>query len=175
MDLERAKQYASNSNQLQVLTHYIESFRTGSMIAFQESQKAWVKDVAARVENVIGFIEPYRDSAGIRAEWEGMIGIADPNEAASLKRLVESSTAIIRQLPWALEGVNDGKGPFEKGHFEAPDFTCLHGWSSPPVSTLKKSSTIINPTPSALAVCRSVVFEASNLPNVSINSIIHWG
>jgi dipeptidyl-peptidase-3 len=99
------------------------------MIAFQESQKAWVKDVAARVENVIGFIEPYRDPAGIRSEWKGMIGIADPDEAASLKRLVESSTAIIRQLPWALEGVMDGKGPFEKGHVEAPDFTCLHGWS----------------------------------------------
>ncbi|KAK0701875.1 peptidase family M49-domain-containing protein [Lasiosphaeria miniovina] len=143
IDLERAKQYASNSNQLQVLTRYIESFRTGSMMAFQESQKAWVKDVAARVENVIGFIEPYRDPAGIRSEWEGMIGIADPGEVASLKRLVESSTAIIWQLLWALEGVNDGKGPFEKGHFEAPDFTCLH----------------------ALAVCRSVVFEASNLPN----------
>ncbi|KAK1826927.1 dipeptidyl-peptidase [Podospora conica] len=143
MELERAKQYASNSNQLEVLTRYIESFRTGSMMAFQESQKAWVKDVAARVENVIGFIEPYRDPAGIRSEWEGMIGIADAEEAASLKRLVESATAFIRQLPWALEGVNDGKGPFEKDHFEAPDFTCLH----------------------ALAVCRSVVFEASNLPN----------
>jgi len=68
VDLESAKQYASNSNQLQVLTHYIESFRTGSMIAFEESQKAWVEDVAARVENVIGFVEPYRDPAGIRSE-----------------------------------------------------------------------------------------------------------
>lgn len=129
--LEKAKQYASNSNQLQVLTRNIESFRTGSMIAFEESQKAWVKDVAARVENVMGFVEPYRDPAGIRAEWEGVVGIADPDEAASLKRLVDSSTDMIRQLPWALEGVNDGKGPFEKGHFESPDFTCLHGWSTP--------------------------------------------
>lgn len=127
MHLESAKQYASNSNQLQVLTHYIKSFRTGSMIAFEESQKAWVKDVAARVENVFGFVEPYRDPAGMRAEWEGVVGIADSDEAASLKRLVDSSTNVIRQLPWALEGVNGGKGPFEKGHFESPDFTCLHG------------------------------------------------
>lgn len=69
------------------------------MIAFEESQKAWFKDVAARVENVMGFVEPYRDPAGIRAEWEGVVGIADPDEAASLKRLVDSSTDMIRQLP----------------------------------------------------------------------------
>ncbi|KAK0750263.1 peptidase family M49-domain-containing protein [Schizothecium vesticola] len=105
--------YASNSNQLQALTHYIESFRTRSMIVFQESQKAWVKDVTMRVENVIGFVEPYRDPAGIRSDG----------------RSINSSTAMIRQLPWALEGVNDGKEPFEKGNFESPDFTCLHIWS----------------------------------------------
>jgi len=87
-----------------------------------------VTDVSARVEHLIGFIEPYRDPAGIRSEWEAMIGIADPDEALRLKRLVESSTTIIRQLPWAVEDVNDGKGPFEKSLFEAPDFTSVHGW-----------------------------------------------
>lgn len=39
--------------------------------------------------------------------------------------------------------MNDGKGPFEKGKFKAPDFTSVH----------------------ALAVCGSIVFEAANLPN----------
>jgi dipeptidyl-peptidase III len=86
-----------------------------------------VTDVSARVENLIGFIEPYRDPAGIRSEWEAMIGIADPDETSRLKHFVESSTVIIRQLPWAVEGVNDGKGPFEKSLFEAPDFTSVHG------------------------------------------------
>jgi dipeptidyl-peptidase-3 len=143
--LTKAKEYAGNSKQSQFLAHYIECFRTGSLEAFQESQKAWVTDVAARVENLIGFIEPYRDPAGIRSEWEAMIGIADPDEKSRLEYFVEMSTAIIRQLPWAVEGVNDGKGPFEKSLFEAPDFTSVH----------------------ALAVCGSVVFEAANLPNAS--------
>lgn len=125
--LANAKEYASNSKQTQTLTHYIECFRTGCLDAFQESQKAWVADVSATVENLIGFIEPYRDPAGVRSEWEAMIGIADPDEASRLKRLVDSSTAIIRQLPWAVEGMNDGKGPFEKSLFEAPDFTSVHG------------------------------------------------
>ncbi|EAU29635.1 predicted protein [Aspergillus terreus NIH2624] len=78
-----------------------------------------------------------------RSEWEAMVGIADPDETSRLKRFVEMSTVIIRQLPWAVEGVNDGKGPFEKTPFEAPDFTSVH----------------------ALAICGSVVFEAANLPN----------
>ncbi|KAK0622595.1 peptidase family M49-domain-containing protein [Immersiella caudata] len=63
--LKNARKYAANNNQIQFLTHYVECFRTSSLEAFQESQKAWVKDVAARVESLIGFIEPCRDPAGI--------------------------------------------------------------------------------------------------------------
>ncbi|KAG8417411.1 hypothetical protein J3459_006699 [Metarhizium acridum] len=74
-----------------------------------------------------------------------MVGIADRDEVSRLKLLVESSTAIIRQLPWAVESVNDGKGPFEKSLFEAPEFTSVR----------------------AFAVCGSIVFEAANLPNES--------
>lgn len=125
--LEKAKEYAGNDKQSQFLTHYIECFRTGSLEAFQESQKVWVTDVSARVENILGFIEPYRDPAGIRSEWEAMIGIADADEIKKLKNFVDSSTTFIRQLPWAVKGVNDGKGPFEKSLFEAPDFTSVHG------------------------------------------------
>ncbi|RHZ51299.1 hypothetical protein CDV55_101253 [Aspergillus turcosus] len=141
--LTKAKEYAGNSKQIQFLEHYIECFRTGSLQDFQESQKVWVTDVSARVENLIGFIEAYRDPAGIRSEWEAMVGIAHPDETSRLKLFVESSTAFIRRLPWAVEGVNNGKGPFEKSLFEASDFTSVH----------------------ALAVCGSIVFEAANLPN----------
>ncbi|PLB51597.1 hypothetical protein P170DRAFT_443778 [Aspergillus steynii IBT 23096] len=119
--LAKAKEYAVNKKQSQVLDCYVECFRTGSLEAFQESKKIWVTDKSARVEHLIGFVEAYRDPAGIRAEWEAMVGIADPNETARLKLFVEHSTAFIRQLPWAVEGVNDGKGPFEKDLFEAPD------------------------------------------------------
>lgn len=125
--LEKAKEYASNEKQIQFLTLYIECFRTGNLEAFQESQKFWVTDVATRVENILGFIEPYRDPAGIRSEWEAMIGIADADETKKLQSFVDSSTTFIRQLPWAVKGVNDGKGPFEKSSFEAPDFTSVHG------------------------------------------------
>ena len=56
-----------------------------------------------------------------------MIGIADADEIKKLQTFVDSSATFIRQLPWAVEGVNDGKGPYEKSLFEAPDFTSVHG------------------------------------------------
>lgn len=127
--LEKAKEYATDPKKTEFLTHYITHFRTGRLEAFWESQKVWVEDRSARVENLIGFIESYRDPAGIRSEWEAMVGIADPDETSKLKRFVESSTDFIRQLPWAVEGVNDGKGPFENNQFQAPDFTSVHGKS----------------------------------------------
>ncbi|KAL6409842.1 Peptidase M49, dipeptidyl-peptidase III [Ilyonectria robusta] len=124
--LEKSNEYAGNNKQTQLLSHYIECFRTRSLGAFQEAQKAWVTHVATRVEHLMGFIEPYRDPAGIRSEWEAMVGITDPDEAARLKRQVESSTAVIRQPPWAVEDANDGKEPIEESLFEALDFMSVH-------------------------------------------------
>lgn len=37
--------------------HYLEHLSTGSLGAYEESQKLWVKDVSAKVEHLIGFIE----------------------------------------------------------------------------------------------------------------------
>nr|POE54250.1 putative dipeptidyl peptidase 3 [Quercus suber] len=66
--LEEAKEHAENDKQSRFLAEYIKYFRTGDLGAFQRSQKLWVTDVADKVENIIGFIEPYRDPAGVRAE-----------------------------------------------------------------------------------------------------------
>jgi hypothetical protein len=47
-----------------------------------------VTDVSARVENILGFIEPYRDPVGIPSEWEAMIGgIADADEILKMKKV----------------------------------------------------------------------------------------
>lgn len=100
-------------------------------MAYRMSQKTWVTDISPRVENILGFVEPYRDPYGVRAEWEGVICISDPDETSRLKELVDNSTRFIRMLPWAVPGENDGKGPFEANCFQAPNFTIVHGrWLS---------------------------------------------
>jgi dipeptidyl-peptidase III len=131
-ELVSAIKYAANDTQANLMEEYIKSFRTGSLQAYRRSQKTWVKDNSPRVESIFGFVEPYRDPYGVRAEWEGVICIADPEESRKLTDLVKNSTKYIRLFPWAMSGVNDGKGPFEPTRFQAPEFTIVHcKWFTP--------------------------------------------
>jgi dipeptidyl-peptidase-3 len=125
--LSETAKYASNDIQRLFLSQYIESFRTGSLDVYRDSQRTWIQDKNPRVENIFGFVEPYRDPAGIRAEFEGLVAISDAQETKTLLTLVEHSDTFIARLPWAEEGSeNNGKGPFEKALFEPPDFTSIH-------------------------------------------------
>ncbi|KAI1079291.1 dipeptidyl peptidase III [Whalleya microplaca] len=141
-NLSKAAEYAANDTQRKFLAEYVESFQTGSLDVYRDSQRTWITDKAPKVENIFGFVEPYRDPTGIRAEFEGLVAIADPEETRLLSKLVEHSDKFIRRLPWAsLE--NNGKGVFEKSLFEPPDFSSIH----------------------ALAYCSSIIFPGINLPN----------
>lgn len=129
--LQEARKFAANPTQEKFLSEYVESFTTGEIEVYKNSQRTWVKDAKPSVETVIGFVEPYRDPYGVRAEFEGLVGIVHRGETEVLTTLVENSTKFIRRLPWAIDTIeNDGKGPFEKELFGNPDFTSLHSeWS----------------------------------------------
>jgi dipeptidyl-peptidase III len=128
--LEHAKENAANPLQESFIAKYQQSFTTGDMECYKNSQREWVKDIKPSVEVFFGFIEPYRDPFGIRAEFEGLCGIVNERETQSLTDLVQKSSIFIRRLPWAENSIeNDGKGPFEKELFESPDFTSLHSMS----------------------------------------------
>jgi dipeptidyl-peptidase III len=160
--LKEALKYAANEKQKVVLEKYIESFTTGDLEAYRESQRIWIQDKNPRVENILGFVEPYRDPAGIRAEFEGLVAIESPQESRVLKQFVENSDHFIRQLPWTRGAVeNNGKGPFEKALFEPPSFASIHS------KLRKRWFTIVELTLRlALAYCSSILFDGINLPNV---------
>ena len=129
--LEAAVKFVANPLQGDVIRQYQKSFRTGDMEAFKESQRLWVKDIGPSIETQFGFVEPYRDPYGTRAEFEGLVAFVDAEETKILSNLVDNSAKYIRQLPWAVNCTdNDGKGPFEKDLFEPPDFTSLQSMSS---------------------------------------------
>ncbi|EFY89745.1 dipeptidyl peptidase III [Metarhizium acridum CQMa 102] len=90
--LDEAAKYVSNARQADILAEYIECFSTGSLEAYRNPQKSWVADIFPRVETILGFVEPYGDPYGVRAEWEGVVCIPDPDETYKLKALVEKST-----------------------------------------------------------------------------------
>lgn len=123
-ELSHAIDFTANDLQKKFLASYIGSFQTGSLETYRDSLRTWVRDKAPTVENIFGFVEPYRDPHGTRAEFEGLVAIADLEETKLLSKLVESSAKFIRRLPWATPE-NDGKGPFEKNLFDPPDFSSI--------------------------------------------------
>jgi len=138
--LEEARKYAGNSRQTKIISEYQESFRNGDIRIYKQSQVSWVQDVKPAVETILGFVEPYRDPFGARAEFEGIVAIVDSEETEVLTSLVSESTTFIRRLPWAQNAEeNNGKGPFERDLFESPDFTSVHG--EIPASSIKLNTT----------------------------------
>lgn len=118
-NLEKAKEYAANDTQRSMLDEYSRSFRLGSLEAHKESQKYWVKDIGPKVEVNLGFIETYRDPAGVRGEWEGFVAMVNEERTRAFGELVKKAEEFIPRLPWPKE--------FEKDKFLKPDFTSLEG------------------------------------------------
>ncbi|KAI3404970.2 YOL057W [Candida oxycetoniae] len=116
-DLQNASKYVANETQSKLVEYYIEAFETGNMKAHKKSQIEWVKDLKPEVESNIGFIETYRDPAGVRGEWEGLVAMVNHERTAKFSKLVENAGEFIPQLPW--------DSLYEKDQFTPPDFTSL--------------------------------------------------
>ena len=58
-NIEKAREFAADDNQSEMLKNYIEHFKYGDIEMHKESQRNWIKDVGPIVESCIGFIETY--------------------------------------------------------------------------------------------------------------------
>ena len=142
-ELDIARERTKNVPQILMLTDYIRFFDTGDLRDHRASQKLWLQDRAPKVEMQFGFIEPYRDPAGVRGEFEGIVGMVDQEESKNLLLLAQMCEPIIETLPWIEKDANGGMGPWENNRFEAADFSCLN----------------------VLVYCSSTIFAGLNLPN----------
>lgn len=115
--IKKAAEASGNNNQKQMHSAYAKSFEEGSMVAHKDSQKWWIQDKGPMVECNIGFIETYRDPAGIRGEWEGFAAVVNQERTRAFGELVRSAPSLIPTLPWGKD--------FEKDKFLSPDFTSL--------------------------------------------------
>lgn len=116
-NLAAAAEHAANEHQKNMQLAYAKAFQTGSHNSFKESQRFWIKDKSPAVECNIGFVETYRDPAGVRGEFEGFVAMVNQERTRAFGELVEASPRLVPLLPWDAE--------FEKDKFLAPDFTSL--------------------------------------------------
>jgi dipeptidyl-peptidase-3 len=117
VEIKRAQKEAANEIEKKMHDEYAKSFGTGSIQAFKESQKDWVKDKGPMVETNLGFVETYRDPHGVRGEWEGFVAMVNQERPRAFGKLVKSAPSMIPKLPWSKD--------FEKDEFLSPDFTSL--------------------------------------------------
>jgi len=115
--IKKASENADNETQEKMHLAYSQSFDTGSLLAFKDSQRFWIRDKGPMVECNIGFIETYRDPAGTRGEWEGFAAMVNLERTRAFGELVEAAPTLIPLLPWSKD--------FEKDKFLSPDFTSL--------------------------------------------------
>jgi dipeptidyl-peptidase-3 len=123
--LEMARLYSANLLQSKISSFHQRSFISGDLDMYKEGQRLWVKDKNPSIETNIGFVGPYRDPFGVRAEFEGIVGLVNKDETKTLANLVRHADKFVRRLPW-VDNTGNGNGAFEKESFGSPDFTSLH-------------------------------------------------
>ncbi|REJ82865.1 MAG: dihydrofolate reductase [Bacteroidetes bacterium] len=91
--LEKAESVAENDAQKNTIRTLIKSYKTGDPADFDLYNIAWVKDTAARIDFVNGFIEVYQDALQKKGSYESIVSMKDMNATKRIE-------AISKEAQW---------------------------------------------------------------------------
>lgn len=108
--LKKALPYAGEQQKI-TLQHMINYFETGDPQYFRKANISWLKDDPT-VDFIIGFIEVYKDSRGVKGEWEGLISYVNKKTTQLMKNIASAAEYFEEKAPW------DDK--YKKKKFQVP-------------------------------------------------------
>ena len=85
--LEKALEVAENDAQRSWLSKLIAFYRSGDLRVWDEYSVAWVADTQSKIDLIHGFIETYGDPLGLRATYEALVQLEDPEATARIRSL----------------------------------------------------------------------------------------
>ena len=89
--LGKARDYAENEKQKNVIDKLIEFYQTGDLKTFDDYAILWVEETEGEVDFTNGFTEVYGDPLGLKASWEGYVNIIDKEATYRAKALSDNA------------------------------------------------------------------------------------
>ena len=97
--LKKASEYACNEHQKEVIEWLIRYYETGDLSWFDRYSIEWVKEVAAPIDFINGFIEVYGDPLAYKASWESVVQIMDEEACERTHKLADNAMWFEQNAP----------------------------------------------------------------------------
>ena len=97
--LKKAAEYACNEHQKEVIEWLIRYYETGDLSWFDRYSIEWVKEVAAPIDFINGFIEVYGDPLAYKASWESVVQIMDEEACERTRKLADNAMWFEQNAP----------------------------------------------------------------------------
>jgi dipeptidyl-peptidase-3 len=152
--LSLARDAALNATEADALTALIRHWETGDVAEHMRFSSLWLDDRSPTIEFSHGLIEDMRDPAGLRREYESVVGAVDARESRFLRDLLDNAPRILALLPYPR--------CYERQSFAAPSCSAIN------VLTF---CTVVMP----IGICMPLydeIREAKGFKNISMSNVI---